>query len=169
MNDGEQTMNGRPEFLLLALGNDLLGDDGVGLAAAREIARSAPEGVEIVEAATGGFALMDLLEGYAGAVIVDAVATGTCPPWTVREVRPEEFADLAPASPHYTGLPSLLQLASLLGIRMPADLRIIAMEVEDPYELREGLSPGARAALPCLVNRTREALAAMTADAAPAV
>lgn len=158
-------MTDHPKHLLLALGNDLLGDDAVGLVAAREIRRSCPDGVEIVEAATGGFALLDLLEGYEGAVIVDAVATGTYPPGTVREVLPEEFADLAPASPHYTGLPHLLQLAAKLGMSMPRTLRIIAMEVDDPYQLREGLSPEAEAALPLLVRNTRTALEELTGAA----
>jgi hydrogenase maturation protease len=149
----------QPHILLLALGNDLLGDDAVGLEAAREIARSSPDSVEIVEAAAGGFALLDLLEGYREAVIVDAVATGTFPPGTVREVLPEEFAGLAPASPHYTGLPHLMQLAVQLGMTVPHHLRIIAMEVEDPHLLHEGLSETARAALPTLVLRLRATLA----------
>jgi hydrogenase maturation protease len=151
----------QPHILLLALGNDLLGDDAVGLEAAREVARSSPDGVEIVEAAAGGFALLDLLEGYREAVIVDAVATGSFPPGTVREVLPEEFADMAPASPHYTGLPHLMQLAVQLGMTVPDRLRIIAMEVEDPHLLREGLSATARAALPALVLRLHATLAEM--------
>jgi hydrogenase maturation protease len=151
-------MKEQPHTLLLALGNDLLGDDAVGLVAAREVARSRPDRVEIVEAAAGGFALLDLLEGYREAVIVDAVATGTFPPGTVREVLPEEFANMAPASPHYTGLPHLMQLAVQLGMTVPERLKIIAMEVEDPHLLREGLSETARAALPALVLRLRAAL-----------
>jgi hydrogenase maturation protease len=151
-------MNEQPHTLLLALGNDLLGDDAVGLEAAREIARCCPDGVEIVEAAAGGFALLDLLEGYRGAVIVDAVATGAYPPGTVREVLQEEFDGMAPASPHYAGLPHLMQLAVRLGMTVPERLKIIAMEVEDPHLLHEGLSETARAALPDLVLRVRAAL-----------
>jgi hydrogenase maturation protease len=156
-------MTDRPHILLLALGNDLLGDDAVGLMAAREVARSLPEGVDITEAAAGGFALLDLLEGYRGAVIVDAVATGRFPPGTVREIQPEEFHDAGPASPHYTGLPQLLELARKLGMTVPEALRIVAMEVHDPYELREGLTEEALAALPGLVQRTKTVLEELSA------
>jgi len=161
-------MEDRPRILLLALGNDLLGDDAVGLAAAREIARALPEGVEVVEAAAGGFALLDLLEGYGAAVIVDAVATGTSPPGTVREIGLEEFPDSGPASPHFTGLPHLLELAARLGMTVPQRLRIVAMEVEDPYQLREGLTPSAQAALPELILHTRTALAELAGPSGPA-
>jgi hypothetical protein len=76
-------------------------------------------------------------------------------------VLPEEFDVLAPASPHYAGLPHLMQLAVQLGMTVPDRLKIIVMEVEDPHLLREGLSETARAALPTLVLRLREALTEM--------
>ena len=55
-----------------------------------------------------------------------------------------------------------MQLAVQLGMTVPERLKIIAMEVEDPHLLREGLSETARAALPTLVHRLRVALAEVT-------
>jgi hydrogenase maturation protease len=51
-------------ILVLALGNDLLGDDGVGLEAARQIAGQVDGSVDVVETGEAGLALLELMEGY---------------------------------------------------------------------------------------------------------
>lgn len=69
--------------LILGVGNTILSDDGVGVHVAREAARLAANSaaaVDVAEAEVAGLALVDLLEGYASAIIVDAVrAPGTSP------------------------------------------------------------------------------------------
>ena len=73
-DDGKREGSG---ILVLGLGNPILGDDAVGIFVAREIKRLAGErtGVTVKEASVGGFDLLDLLEGYRGAVIIDAIKT----------------------------------------------------------------------------------------------
>ena len=61
-------------------------------------------------------------------------------------------------SPHYTGLPELLRLAECLAIPVPTDLCVLAMEVEDPYRIREGLSLAVDQALSGYVERARQIL-----------
>jgi len=146
-------------ILLLALGNDILGDDGVGFAAARTLREEFQEDVEIVESSEAGLALMELLEGYECALLLDAVVTGGCPPGSVLEFLPEDLQKILAPSPHYAGLPEVLQMAERLGIPFPKEIRILALEVEDPYEFREGLSPSVERALPAFVERARQVLA----------
>jgi len=145
-------------ILLLALGNDILGDDGVGLAAARILRREFQEDVEIVESSEAGLALLELLEGYERALLLDAVVTGSSPPGTVLEFSPEDFQKILAPSPHYAGLPEVLQMAQRLDMAFPKEIRILALEVEDPFEFREGLSPSVERALPALVERARQVL-----------
>ncbi len=141
---------------LLALGNELLGDDGVGLYAARMLAEDAPEDIEIVESSRAGMELLELLEGCDQAILLDAVKTGSAPPGTVLEYFPEELRRIVAPSPHYAGIPEVLELAGRLRIHFPQDLRILALEVEDPYTLRENwLSPAVREALPRYVEKVR--------------
>ena len=51
-------MESPPRAVVLGLGNDLLGDDGIGLSVAREVRRRAPPGVEVVESGEAGLALI---------------------------------------------------------------------------------------------------------------
>jgi len=47
-------------ILLLALGNDIMGDDAVGLVAARALKNEFSDGVDIVEASVAGFRLLEI-------------------------------------------------------------------------------------------------------------
>lgn len=144
--------------LVLALGNDLLGDDGAGLFAARLLREEFQEGVEVVESGEAGLALVEMLEGYERALLLDAVVTGRCPPGAVLEFSPQDFQRVVAPSPHYAGLPEAIALAGRLGVTFPKEIRILALEVENPYAFREGLSPPVQEALPALVERAGQVL-----------
>jgi hydrogenase maturation protease len=144
--------------LLLALGNDILGDDGVGFAAARNLeTRFAPE-VDFILSSEAGLALLELMEGYERALLLDAVVTGRAPVGTVHEFEPDDFREVLAPSPHYAGLPEVLALAERLGIEFPRELRVLALEVEDPYEIREGLTAGVAGALSAFTARAAQIL-----------
>lgn len=140
---------------MLALGNDLLGDDGVGVKAAREIQQEAPAGVDVIETAEAGLALMELLSGYRRALLLDSVQTGTRPPGTIVEFGPRDFRSVIAPSPHYAGLPEVIALAERLQVPFPGEIRILAMEIENPREVKEDLSPPVSAALPAFVEKAR--------------
>lgn len=145
--------------LLLALGNDILKDDGAGLAAARLLRDEFQKSVDIVEAPGAGLALLELLEGYDRALLLDAIFTGYAPPGTVLEFSRDDFLQKAAApSAHYVGLPEVLRQAERLGIVFPQELRILALEVASPFESHAGMSPATRGALPGYVDRARQVL-----------
>ena len=137
--------------LLLALGNDIMGDDAVGLHVARAL-QGHFVGVDVVETPVAGFALLDFMSGYECVLIVDAIWTGNALPGTIREFKPTDFSSNVSSSPHYVGLPDMLALSARLEIPSPRTLRILTMEVVDPFELREGLSREAQEALPTLIK-----------------
>ena len=143
----------RPRILVLGLGNDILGDDAVGLLAARRLRTLLPDCVDVVESPGGGLDLLDLLEGYDRAVLLDAILTGKHPPGTILEFSDADFKKDDAPSPHYAGLPTVIQLAESLGIHFPSPFRVVAVEVENPYEVLEGLSNSAKAALPAVIER----------------
>jgi hydrogenase maturation protease len=145
-----------PPILVLGLGNDILGDDAVGLLAARRLRRLLPASIPILESAGGGLALLDLLEGYEYALLLDSIVTGKHSPGTILEFSADDFQKVVAPSPHYTGIPELLQMAEHLEIPFPKTIHILAVEVADPYQLREGLSESATSALPALVERAQQ-------------
>ena len=122
--------------------------------------------MEVLESAGVGLDLLDVLEGYDRALILDAIATGQHSPGTVLEFTSEDFQKVIAPSPHYAGLPELLQLAERLGIPFPTTLCVLACEVADPYQIREGLSASATDALPALVARARQVVESWLATSA---
>ena len=145
-----------PRILVLGLGNDILGDDAVGLLAARRLRVLLPETVDVVESGGGGLDLLDALEGYDRALLLDAILTGKHPPGTILEFSAEDFKKDDPPSPHYAGLPTVIQLSESLGIRFPTIFQIVAVEVENSYEVLEGLSQPVETALPAVIERAEE-------------
>ena len=146
--------------LVLGLGNELLGDDGVGALAARTLKAQLDErsDVDVVESPLCGLALLDLLLGYDRALILDAIMTGMHPPGTIIELGPEDLDPVCAPSPHYAGLPEIFSIAEQLALKFPQDIRILAVEVEDPYTLGAGLSSCVTRALETLVRRVQTRL-----------
>lgn len=147
--------NPKHKILLLGIGNDILGNDGVGLTAVRILKNEFHDRVDIVEAIAGGFKLMELLEGYEKVLILDAAVTGKYPLGTVMELSKEEFQDTVAIAPHYVSLPEAINLAEKLGIKFPRDIRILAVEIEPPFDLREGLDPVINDSIPRFLEKAR--------------
>jgi hydrogenase maturation protease len=138
---------------VVGLGNELFGDDAVGLIAVQKISETARGKADFVETGLHGVALLDLFIGYDKAIIVDAVKTGRFPPGTIVEIDPEELVPVGNPSPHYTGVPELIQLASELKVDFPKEFLIIAMEVDNVSEMRGELTGAVSKGLERLVAR----------------
>lgn len=150
------TTKNRP--LVLALGNDMLGDDGVGFRAARLLRGEFEEKADILETGEAGLPLIDHMAPYKRVLILDAAATGQCPPGTILRWDRDDFRRCVAPSQHAAGLPQLLELAERLEFDFPAEIRVVCMEVENPTVFRETLTPEAEKALPVMVQAAREVL-----------
>ncbi len=140
--------------IIVGLGNTLMTDDAVGILVARELhARLANPAVELREAAVAGIELMELLVGYDRAIVIDAVQTedGKIGDW-YRLDEPLEHNGPLPQSTHRFGVFEGLELGKRLGLDMPEEIRIYAIEVADPFTFAEGLSPALEAALGGIVE-----------------
>ncbi len=139
-------------ILVLALGNDIMGDDGVGPVAARAVAERFSH-VDVIETGEAGLAMLETLAGYDRVLLIDSIATGDHPPGTVLEFGRADFDKVLGPTPHYAGLPEVLQLADHLGLDFPHDIRVLAIEIDPPLDFRESLSPNIAAAVPVFVDR----------------
>jgi len=126
--------------LVLGLGNELLGDDGVGILAARAIKNDARQLADVQECNLAGMALLDFLAGYRYAIIVDAICTGKNEVGAILRMRPEDLKSFPCVSPHYAGLPDVITIARYLGLKFPDQIVILAVEIEKPLEIGKGLS-----------------------------
>lgn len=147
--------------LVLGMGNDLFGDDAVGLRIVEELARRPElEEFEFQTSDSGGLALLDVLAGYEKAYIVDCIPDDAGNTGEVRRLRPDELCCRPlTLSSHYAGLPEVLALGETLDIPLPR-IEILAVSVDDPFWIREGLSAEMRRALPSIVDEIREILLA---------
>jgi hydrogenase maturation protease len=146
--------------IVVGLGNPLMTDDAVGILVARELhARLGDPLVELREASVAGIGLMELIVGYDRAIIIDAVQTeGGGPGDWYRIDEPGEIAGELPRSSHRFGVFEGLELGRRLGLAMPGEIRIYAVEAPDPFTFGERLSPELESALPGIVEDLKEDL-----------
>ena len=124
-------------LLVLGLGNDILTDDAVGLLVARAVAtrlRDDPA-VAVRETTEMGLALLDEVADFDTVVLVDAVQTGRVPPGHIHECDIADLPQVTATSPHFIGVGETLALGRRLGVSMPQRVRVIAIEVADPFTL----------------------------------
>lgn len=146
--------------LLLALGNDIMGDDAAALKAAQRLKDQAMPGVDVSDTIEAGLALLEILSGYNHVLLLDTIVTGKHSPGTILELSQEDFQKVLGASPHYAGLPEVIELARQLSVPFPRDIRVLALEIEQPEHFSEELSCSIEEALPGYVDQASAILKA---------
>ena len=132
--------------VVLGLGNPVLSDDAVGLKVAerlRELLAERPlPGVDVLCSTRGGLELLELLAGYARAVIVDALTLPEPDPGRVHELGLASFAGMARlVGSHDISLSQTFRLAEGLSIPMPSEVIIFGVEAAEVHEFSEELTP----------------------------
>jgi len=141
-------------ILLIAAGNSLAGDDGVGPAIARELEKSAPPEIfRIAEVHTDILALGRLWRNETRVWIVDALARGDTP-GTIHHLHHEELLKISQGQRHAHALSLPENLRWLLFARPEmSKIRFRAWGIE-PFLVGKGdsLSPPVAAAVPRVLN-----------------
>lgn len=154
--------------LILGLGNPVLGDDGVGWRIAQELrSEIANPQVEIDCVAQSGLSLMERIIGYDRVILIDSITTGRQPPGTVYCFRLDELPNPLPGctrSSHETTLQTALEVGRAIGVPLPDEIMVVAVEVQRIYAFSEHLSPPVAAAVPQARQRVLEMV-----QAAPSV
>lgn len=150
-------------ILVLGIGNVLMGDEGVGVAAVRRLEGTPlPPGVTLLDGGTGSFQLLSWLAGQDAVVLIDASADAH-PPGTVSLLEPR-FASDFPRSltAHDIGLRDLIEAASLLET-LPR-VFLVTVSVAEVQSMRIGLSDAVAASLPRVVGQVESLLDGLTAS-----
>jgi len=151
--------NGAPDKpLILGIGNLLMGDEGVGIAAVRRLEQNGfAEHAELVDGGTSGFHLLGLFRDRQHIILIDATTDGK-PPGTVSFIQPRFASDFPPTlTAHDIGLKDLLESAALLGDLPEVDLITVSIG-ELSGSLSMELSPAVAAALPQVEKLVRRSL-----------
>lgn len=131
--------------VVLGLGNPVLCDDAAGLRVVAELRRLLSHqpihGVDVLASTRAGFELLDMLSGYARAVIVDALDLPAAQPGRVRRLTLEDVAGSARlTNQHELSVAAVFGLAERLGVEMPVQVQIIAIEAGDARTISEELT-----------------------------
>ena len=146
-------------LLIVGIGQAFRGDDAVGVEIVRCWQIEHPEtaaqpSVQVELSGLPGLNLLTLFEDVDNAILVDAVISGG-KPGSLYELTSADLANFGPgeASAHGWGVAETLALAETLGDeRMPKEVHILAMEVEDVSPGSQ-LSPVVEAAIPAAIQR----------------
>jgi hydrogenase maturation protease len=138
-------------ILVAGIGNVFFGDDAFGVEVARRLAaRPQPPGVDVADVGIRGLDLAyALADGYAAAVLVDAMPRGAAP-GTLTVLEPESAPAPAAglADTHGLDPATIVRLVRGWGVALPA-LRVVGCEpaLTDDAEMSMGLSAPVAAAV----------------------
>lgn len=158
-------MSRTPRILVLALGNELAGDDAVGLEIARGLQPHVPAGVDVVLSGEAGLALLDHVTGYSHLLVIDAFVTDSHPEGSVLIFCQEQLRPVDRLAPHYAGLPDLARVAETYGIPFPGTVLALAVAIRQPTQLSAGLSASVRECIPGAVQQALQILRMWLEDA----
>ena len=147
----------KEKILVLGIGNYLMGDEGIGVHAAKYMQEhSFPGNVTILDGGTGGFHLLSFLQDHDPVIIIDATAEKD-PPGTVR-IRKPRYSSEFPRTlgAHDIGLKDLIESAALLESLPEIYLITICISLNDELDME--ISPELRKTLPVVEEKVRRIL-----------
>jgi hydrogenase maturation protease len=153
--------------LVIGLGNEVRGDDAVGIEVARRVHERAAD-LEVIGLQGEPVGLLGAWLGATSVVVVDSMRSGAAP-GTIR--RFDATAEPVPgqlngtASTHAIGAREAIELARILD-RLPANLIVYAVEGHR-FEIGAGLSVELRPCVPRLVSMVLDEVRELAACAAP--
>jgi hydrogenase maturation protease len=149
--------------VVIGLGNDIAGDDGVGILAVRRLRERLRDrsGITMVELPWAGLELLPVLRGRRRAVLIDSLQSGLHAPGTVVELSETELAgSVRLNSFHDLNYPTAIALGRALGWSLPDDIRIYAVEGECFDEFKAQLTPAVARGLEQVVDQIASFLTA---------
>ena len=146
--------------LLLGLGNPILSDDSLGFRVVQQLkARFSRPGLTLVESSASGLSLLDLITGYDKVIIIDAIRTKGGQAGKIYRLDAENLSNTCySASLHDINLATALELGKKLGIALPQQIIIFAIEVVDVTTFSEQCTPEVEKAIPLAVSMVAKEL-----------
>ena len=136
--------------LVLGIGNEILGDDGVGIHIAREVARRvSTTDVTVEETATAGLALLERIKGFQRLIIADAILTVKTETGKIHRLTLKDTAKTNKSfTAHEAALATAIELGnSLFPGDMPAEVIVYAVQVQDIEHVSGEMTKAVKAAV----------------------
>ncbi len=136
--------------LILGMGNPILNDDGVGIWVARALeGKLNGEEITVMETSMAGLNILELLADFDRAILIDAIQTEKGKVGQVYRLGPEAFDTTRhAATPHGVNFSTALELGNKLGLALPREIILFAIEVGDVNTFGERCTPRVEQAIP---------------------
>ena len=146
--------------LILGLGNPILSDDGVGIWVARSLeGRLKQQEITVMETSMAGLDLLDLLVNFDRVILIDAIQTVGGKVGQIYRLEAEAFdATQHAAGPHDVNFATALELGNKLGLALPQQIIIFAVEVEDVTTFSERGTPEVERMIPVCAEKVIQEL-----------
>ena len=142
--------------LVLGIGNTILGDDGIGVHVARELARRIDdENIDIKDTSIDSLNLLDWFIGYDRMIVIDAIITEDEKVGEIYRLQPENIrCPSSPfVSPHHANLTSTLEMGkSLFPSEMPEEIIVYAITTHEAFEVTEEMTEKVKKSIPEVVT-----------------
>ena len=141
--------------IIVGIGNRVLSDDSVGIKVAHTLAYALRARSDVVtcELWGGGLRLMETLKGHERAIIIDAIVTESGKPGSVYTLKPSDLQQSRNTySTHDGGFQDALELGAMLGLKLPPQITIWAIEADDVETYSENLTRDVERAVPIVVE-----------------
>lgn len=137
--------------IVVGIGNPILRDDSVGIKVVEKLSKEIDIDTAILT--TTNFEVLDKIMGYDRAIIVDAIRTGN-DPGTIYELSIDDiFLTYSYTNTHNLTLATTLKLGYIIfPEKMPKEIKLIAVEVEDIENFGEECTPKVKEAIPKVVD-----------------
>jgi hydrogenase maturation protease len=156
-------MSADTKILILGIGNVLMGDEGVGVHAIKQLEKeSFPANVTLLDGGTGGFHLLEYLQEYPNVIMIDATMDND-PAGTIKVIEPKFATDFPKAlSAHDIGLRDLIESTAVLG-ELPK-MFLITVTIDSIQSMEMELSPEIEKQIPAVIGKVKEILETINSD-----
>ena len=153
--------------LVLGLGNELYGDDAVGIHVIRRLKKDLEdrkiearilEDVELEECSLSGLALLEVIVGYDTLVLIDTIKKPMPVTGKIHLMEGKDLRHIPGPSPHYVSIPQAIEIGEKLELQVPSRIKIIAVEAKNIYNLGEGLTEEMTKAIPEIAEQVKDTL-----------
>jgi hydrogenase maturation protease len=152
----------RAKLLIIGVGQQLRGDDGVGIEVVERWLTAYPEFAKLPDlwvetAPLPGLSLLSFLECVDAAILVDAVESGAAP-GTIHVLDRDDLSSFGTSaqSAHGWGVAETLVLAdAVYGEKLPETILVLGIEAQS-MELGTPVSAAVQAGIPAAVKRLQE-------------
>lgn len=130
------------DTLILGFGSNILTDAGIGLHLINDLRKAGLfDQADFETALILSLEILELIEGYKSLIIIDGIKSGKD---QVGDIKICSLADFQPtihiSNIHDFEFKHIIELGELLGLKIPDDIYIISIEVQDHITFSENLS-----------------------------